>query len=177
MTKTCIHCNKEYERKGDGNERWAKRKYCTRKCNDIARRRIVHLPSKDKPCLVCGVTFHKGYEEAWLKWKRRKFCSPKCAYIGRETRAPRTAFKKGNVPHNFKRVGYGYDAVHSWLRRHYKKKGVCEECEEKRKTQWSNISGDYKRDRKDFRELCYSCHTKIDHEDPKRPKYKGTVHN
>lgn len=56
----------------------------------------------------------------------------------------------------------GYSAIHVWLLTNYEKSGICSECGEHRKTDWANISGEYHRERSDFRELCRSCH-KLEH--------------
>jgi hypothetical protein len=63
----------------------------------------------------------------------------------------------------------GYSSLHYWVRRHGKKTGICEECgEEKGKTgrgtctHWANISGEYRRDLSDYKELCRSCHILFD---------------
>jgi len=62
----------------------------------------------------------------------------------------------------------GYGALHSWVARHRKKTGVCEDCgryfgtKGVRGTQWANISGEYRRDLADFRELCRWCHAAFD---------------
>lgn len=42
------------------------------------------------------------------------------------------------------------------------KLGVCQTCGLLGKTQWSNISGDYKYDVSDYSELCQSCHHHYD---------------
>lgn len=56
-----------------------------------------------------------------------------------------------------------YNTIHVYVLRNYKKTGICELCQEKRKTDWSNISGNYNRfDRNDWQELCRSCHMKYD---------------
>ena len=56
-----------------------------------------------------------------------------------------------------------YHTIHEWVRRWYPKSGVCEECGETAKTDWANVSGEYRReDRSDWRELCKSCHAKAD---------------
>jgi hypothetical protein len=52
----------------------------------------------------------------------------------------------------------GYSAIHVWMLTHYEKAGECVECGKRGKTDWANISGEYHRDRADFRELCRSCH-------------------
>lgn len=67
-----------------------------------------------------------------------------------------------------------YSAVHAWVRRHYEKSGVCESCGAQGRTDWSNVSGEYRRlDRSDWIELCRRCHLAVDREDPKRPNLAG----
>lgn len=70
--------------------------------------------------------------------------------------------KQGAKNPRWKGDEVGYDAVHRWLRKNYSKTGHCEECGEKQRTEWANVSGEYRRARADFRELCKSCHTKFD---------------
>lgn len=63
-----------------------------------------------------------------------------------------------------------YGALHHWLRTHFPKTGVCELCghRPKRKkiapTHYANISGEYRRDRNDYLELCVRCHRTFDRE-------------
>lgn len=174
-TKHCIYCGKEFSKSCEESYKgWDKRKYCSRKCNDIKKRGMLRKPSITRICQQCGNEFVKPYEYEWKRWAKRKFCSKPCADIGKIRKAPSTAFKKGTIPHNFKNNGYGYQAVHAWLLRHYPKKGICEECLKESKTQYANITGKYLRDRSDYRELCYSCHSKIDRANPKHPSYTQT---
>ena len=171
-TKECIYCKNIFSKgRDEANARWDKRLYCSRKCNDIDKRGMIRKPSTKRICQQCNKEFIKHYECTWIRWQNRKFCSKECADIGKIRKAPSTAFKKGNIPVNFKKVDYGYQAVHQWLRNHFTKSGICEDCGAVAKTQWANITGRYLRDRKDFKELCYSCHSKMDRKDPKNPKY------
>lgn len=59
----------------------------------------------------------------------------------------------------------GYTAIHVWLVKHYTKE-VCAKCrktkDEVSRLEWSNISGEYKRDVSDYEVLCPSCHRKKD---------------
>ncbi len=58
-----------------------------------------------------------------------------------------------------------YMAVHMWVYRHFGKAKRCEMPECKGtcvKFEWDNISGEYKRERSDWREVCRSCHCKLD---------------
>lgn len=168
--KNCEFCSKEFYKDKDLSiQSWTTRRFCSRECNDAGRRTA---PKTDiiKFCLFCGKKYKKRYEMTWLKWSKSKFCSKECADKGKIRRAPSTAFKKGMIPHNFKEKGYGYQAVHKWIMRHYQKINKCAECGIEAKTQWANISGAYLRNREDFRELCYSCHSKEDRANPKHPK-------
>jgi len=58
----------------------------------------------------------------------------------------------------------GYDAKHSWNIRNWGIATKCEECGDTKckKYDWANISGEYKRKRSGWKQLCRSCHTKFD---------------
>jgi hypothetical protein len=58
----------------------------------------------------------------------------------------------------------GYSALHKWLYNHKEKTGICEHCGKKPKTrtEFANLSGEYKRDINDYGELCSSCHRLFD---------------
>lgn len=65
-------------------------------------------------------------------------------------------------PH-WKGESASYAAKHMWARACFKKSGVCEICNETRKTQWaSNSKTEFKRTRDGWRELCSSCHKYTD---------------
>lgn len=51
-----------------------------------------------------------------------------------------------------------YKTLHQWIRRHKTKTKLCEKCKIKKPYDLANISGKYKRDIKDFKWLCRSCH-------------------
>lgn len=62
-----------------------------------------------------------------------------------------------------------YRNIHNWVTNNFGKAIKCEHCgldkpkkEKQRTFCWSNKSGEYKRDRKDWQQLCYSCHKKYD---------------
>lgn len=57
-----------------------------------------------------------------------------------------------------------YASVHRWVRHHLGTPQHCEKCgtTEKRMYAWANISGEYKRDLKDWMRLCYPCHARLD---------------
>ena len=60
------------------------------------------------------------------------------------------------------RVGIG--ALHDWVKRYKKKIGICQKCgtDNAKRTEWANISYEYKRNLNDWIELCTSCHMDMD---------------
>lgn len=75
-------------------------------------------------------------------------------------------FRKGIIPTNFKGNTARYGTKHQWVYYHFGKADRCENknCSYKnpKRYHWANISGEYKRDRKDWIRLCPSCHKKMD---------------
>jgi hypothetical protein len=55
-------------------------------------------------------------------------------------------------------------AIHRWLREHYPKTGVCEDCCQPARTHYAFLYHPrrHTRDREDYRELCPSCHSTFD---------------
>jgi len=81
------------------------------------------------------------------------------------TRSPETRAKIGRFGpehHGWKGENVSYSGLHAWARRTFTKTGRCEVCGEERLTEWSNISGEYRREREDWREICRSCHRRLD---------------
>lgn len=76
----------------------------------------------------------------------------------------RTRFKRGNIPANWKGDAVGYTALHDWVRRNLGTPQGCDDCgtTEKRIYQWSNMSGEYKRDLSDWKRRCIPCHKSYD---------------
>lgn len=87
-----------------------------------------------------------------------------------------TAFKKGHVPANkgkrSKFMGRSYDGLHDWVERNLgkAKDGICEKCGSVRNLQWSNKSGRYMRDLKDWQRYCQKCHSRYDYDNFKARK-------
>ena len=52
--------------------------------------------------------------------------------------------------------------LHNWIRRHKTEQKYCSICNEEKKLELSNISGEYKRDIKDYWWLCRECHGLFD---------------
>lgn len=61
----------------------------------------------------------------------------------------------------------GYRSLHRWVEKKLGKPSECENCNlnfEGRKIHWANISGEYKRNVKDWKRLCSKCHGAYDKE-------------
>lgn len=65
---------------------------------------------------------------------------------------------------NWKGDDVGYFGVHSWLYRMYGKATKCEicKCTDSSRYEWSNITGEYRRDIEDWQQLCKKCHNDYD---------------
>ncbi len=72
-----------------------------------------------------------------------------------------------------------YATIHIWIKTHYGKALKCEKCKCKdaKRYEWANISGKYKRDIKDYIQLCVSCHRLMDRGDHCRNGHKFTKKN
>jgi DNA-directed RNA polymerase subunit RPC12/RpoP len=57
-----------------------------------------------------------------------------------------------------------YSGIHKWIRKWKPKKELCEHCNQKKKLDVANISGEYKRDFNDYLWLCRNCHSIYDKE-------------
>lgn len=71
-----------------------------------------------------------------------------------------------------------YVSIHNSIRKKYGKANHCEECGldeipkgKKRWFEWSNIDGNYSKDRSDWQQLCMPCHKGIDKKKLKDPDY------
>ncbi len=107
----------------------------------------------------CGYGFQKGH-----KINVGKIWSIESIQKLKKSNAKITWFKKGHKPYAWKGDKVGYHALHAWIARHFGKPKICEDCKttKAKKYVWANISGEYKRDLKDFKRLCTSCHIKFD---------------
>lgn len=54
-----------------------------------------------------------------------------------------------------------YNAVHKWIVAYLGRPATCENCGGTAK-QWANLSGQYKRERSDWKRLCVKCHKNMD---------------
>lgn len=74
--------------------------------------------------------------------------------------------KYGKESRRWKGDDAGYVAKHLWLVEHFGNAKICENLtctyENPSRYEWANISGNYTHDRKDYVQLCPSCHRKFD---------------
>lgn len=132
----------------------------------------------EKQC-PCGKTI---FVKVYLL-HRKKYCSKQCQnkyhtrpsglkYILKKENP--TSFKKGQLPWNkglqeekstlWKGDNVGYCGIHSWVKKHLGKPKRCEICgtTKAKKFDWSNKSGNYKRNLSDWQRLCVACHFNYD---------------
>lgn len=167
---------------------WSHSKISRKKISDSAKKRYKNS-TKLVSCKRCSKKYKVPISR--LEDGRGKYCSKDCHYKDKKgfRRSKNTEFKKGQIPFNkgkniqtntgrthFKKgdsedkcvnwIGdnVGYCGVHSWIRKKYGSPKKCEHCgtTKSKRFEWANISGKYKRDRKDFLRLCKKCHHKYD---------------
>lgn len=61
-------------------------------------------------------------------------------------------------------------SIHCWVRDNFTRTNICERCNKKGNTDWSNKDHSYKRKKEDWQELCRSCHQFYDYENGLRKK-------
>lgn len=84
-----------------------------------------------------------------LPWNKGK----KCEILA----GPNNGYWKGDSA--------SYSAKHIWMKVNFGKANMCEEKEcscVSKNYHWANISGEYKRERSDWKMLCVKCHKKFD---------------
>lgn len=98
------------------------------------------------------------------KWKKNLSLALKGKKRTEKTKEKLRKYQ-GSRRYNWKGEKVKYKTLHNWIRRHLGKANHCEDCgldkiPKGRKTyfQWANISKKYKRDLKDFKQLCVKCH-------------------
>jgi len=114
----------------------------------IDRKNTIGICRICRRCNVCG-----GYISSHSLQGRCKKCLGKSIF--------------GDKNPNWKESGLTYEAIHRWVWKYYGKAHKCEgiECTNKNPAhyEWANISGEYKKDIKDWKQLCPSCHKKFDY--------------
>lgn len=78
----------------------------------------------------------------------------------------------GSKNHMWKGENASIGSKHNWLHNNYKKGNMCEHCKSTgKKLDWALIHGKkYNHNRKNFIELCRSCHLKYDYTEERKRK-------
>lgn len=125
----------------------------------------------------------KGVYERTEEHRQKIGAARRGKRLSAETRAKMSAAKKGRRPANFeaflakahvapkpsgeqhpcwKGDDVGYSGLHEWVRKTLGRPQKCQCCSTKkaRRYEWSNVSGEYRREAEDWVRLCVSCHRK-----------------
>jgi len=69
--------------------------------------------------------------------------------------------KEFDKNYNWKGDNVGYSALHKWVYKVLGKAIRCSNCR-KNSAEWANVSGEYKRNKNDWEQLCRKCHMEKD---------------
>lgn len=114
----------------------------------VYKRTVIHMKILKKNLLKNGHPWNFGKKNPYITGKRNP---------------------------NWKGKKVGYHGLHKWLERNFLKRGICDRCDEKRKTTWANKTNKYLRLRSDWLELCYNCHRAYDKKLTKEHRYSTTT--
>ena len=118
-----------------------------------------------KTCIKCGISLPATNEYFGKSNGHLVSRCKKCTNEDNRERyktSDRHRYKNGVSDSRWKGDDVSYRALHGWLQRHKTRMGICDECGKQGRTHYANISGEYKRDVNDYRELCSRCHLKLD---------------
>lgn len=189
-TKECPQCGMHFNKPQNCSQReWdLLRTYCSRKCVNASKKgfvpkHLVRYVVKKGQILSSKTTFSKG-STPWNKGKVMPFSEETREMLAErakkmienetpEKRAERIRkavnnrksnfgvnHKRGKEHHAWRETGLGYTNTHKWINTVKPKKGICETCGQKRRTEYSNVDHKYKRVKTDYMELCKKCHQK-----------------
>jgi len=100
-----------------------------------------------KTCQNCNKQFYPLYASSG------KYCTHKCS----------TDAKTGSKHPMWKGNDVSYIGIHAWNNKYHPKTGVCEECGEKRRTEWAlKKEMEHARGVQNYKELCRKCHINYD---------------
>jgi len=121
-----------------------------------------------KNCLICNSLILRSKFSKDYYFKITKFCSKDCYKKSIRKGIPRGAncsWWHGDM--------ISYNGLHRWIRNNFGRPKKCEDCnvlgtlgKRNWSIDWANISGNYSRERNDWKGLCRKCHIKHDKENP-----------
>ena len=96
--------------------------------------------------------------------RKRMSDAKKGKKLTKETKEKLRLAHKGEINYLWKGENAGYYALHAWVSRWLGKANHCSNDPTHKakdnRFHWANISGEYKRDLTDWKQLCPSCHKK-----------------
>lgn len=102
-------------------------------------------------------------------YNNKKFCSRRCSTLYKHANELNFGWRKQkkkseNPAWKGQKVKYG--SLHSWIKRNWGKAKICEFCNTKtaKVYDWSNKEHKISRLKKDWQQLCRSCHLKYDYQ-------------
>lgn len=147
-TAICPVCQEEFKCIKDQNGKFGGRiklqKYCSKACWSIRATKYIK-------CGNCGKEIKTTASE------NKQYCNMEC-------RNEAYKYKEAEECGAWKGDNASYSAKHKWVCSKYEKSRTCDECGCDGKIEWANISGEYKRERDDWRNLCKACHFEYDKE-------------
>ena len=147
MDKNCLYCDKPFVAKKAEVKR-GRGKYCSPECSQLAQKskRVNFTPEwrKNMATAMKGKRFTEEHKKKiGLAHKGRKY-------------PLRNQAQENNQ--NWKGDSVGYMGLHKWIQKMLGKAKYCAiDLTHKGPYQWANISGEYKREISDFRQLCAKC--------------------
>jgi hypothetical protein len=91
-----------------------------------------------------------------------------------DTHQGRMNAPRDEAHHNWRGEKANIRSIHFWVDTHKPKSGSCSHCGRSTRTEWANVSGEYKRDINDYIELCPSCHKIYDQDGKHEPRARAT---
>ena len=156
-TKECRVCGSTFSKPSNiAYVKWGTRFTCSKVCGATHTNHKGTYEPLAKRCknTLCNQSFTKSLKDTHEHFSRQEYCSKSCAKVG----------KSGELSNSWIGDKVGYEGIHGWIRKTYGRPSFCEHCKDvtRRMYHWANISGEYKRDRKDWLRLCVPCHKKYD---------------
>lgn len=118
---------------------------------------------KEFTCEQCNSKF---MEYPSNRTKKHIYCSKECVDKSKECLIPwnkgMKGFMSGEKNGEWKGSNVGYTALHDWVKRYLGPAMGCQACGDTKKSEWANVSHEYKRELSDWVNLCRACHAIYD---------------
>ncbi len=127
----------------------------------------IGIYKRTKPAWNKGISIFVGEKNPFYGKKHTIKTKEKLSLlkIGKRL-SPKTEFKRGNIPYNWKGDDVGYCSLHQWIYSKLGQPDTCEHCGKSglkgKEIDWANKDHKYKRNLIDWLRLCKSCHRTFD---------------